>query len=297
MKKTMVAIAAAAVALTGCGYQSAESGEIGVVQNGAFFPGADKNLIDCIMPETTQNQLWDEVFWYPARQISWDATGETGSERPAYVVTSNAEAPAEIAVPVTITADLTRDCEEIKAFHQSQGTKYSAWMVEQDGKRVTSPGWVELLNYAIGQPTEVVLARTAQQYPWQQIWNDDKVRAEFTERLEKDLPTEIRKRTGGDYFTNIQVTVTKPKPVDEGLLTAIADEQKQITAANSAREAADAKVATAKSETVLAQEKAKQQAAEIQGYPTVEDYLKAKMIDKGLNPYQPQLVPMPASGN
>ena len=40
------------------------------------------------------------MYRYPARQISWDATGDPGSERGPYVVVSNAKAPADLNVPV-----------------------------------------------------------------------------------------------------------------------------------------------------------------------------------------------------
>ena len=289
--------AAGAVLLSSCGFQAAESGEIGVIQNGDFLPGADKELIGCLAPETTENRIFDSIYWYPARQISWDATGGEGAERAPYTVVSNAEAAAELDVPVVVTMDITQDCEELQQFHRSMGTKYSAWMVEEDGTRVTSPGWVSLLNYAVGQPTEVTLVRLAQKYPWQEIWNDDAIRVEFEQALARELPERIKQRAGGEFFTNIQVTVGKPDPVNDELKTAIAKEQQVLTEANAKREAAIADVEVAKEETKVAQERARQREAEIAGYPSVEDYLKAQMIEKGLNPYQPQLVPLPSSGS
>ena len=281
--KALVAVAAAAALLTGCGF---ESGEVGVVQNGSFFPGADKNLIGCIAPESTEQHMWDKVYWYPARQISWDASGGEGAERAPYKVVSNARSAAEVNVPVVVTADLTTDCEALQNFHREQGTKYTAWMVQGE-PRQTSDGWFSLLNYVIGQPTETTLTRIAQKYTWQEIWNDDAIRVEFEQALQEELPRAIKKRTGGDYFTNINVTVMKPDPVNPDLTKAIEAKQAALTEAESKRETANANVDTAKAETELAQEKAKQQAAEIEGYPSVEDYLRARLIEKGGNPYQP----------
>lgn len=296
-KLAIVATVAATTLLTGCGFQAAQSGEVGVIQNGSIFPGADKNLIGCIAPETTQNQLFDDVFWYPARQISWDATGGDGSERVPYVVVSNAQAPAELTVPVVVTMDLTSDCDALMEFHRSQGTKYSAWLTAED--RQTSEGWISLLNYAVGQPTEVTLVGMAQKYPWQEIWNDEAIRAEFQQTLQERLPAEIKRRTGGDYFTNIQVTVGKPDPVNDELKAAIAKEQTAVAEANAKREAADADLEVARSETKVAEQRALQRRAEIEGYPSVEDYLQAQLIEKGGNPYQPTVVGFPqmTSGN
>ncbi|GAA5159256.1 SPFH domain-containing protein [Ornithinimicrobium tianjinense] len=268
-------------------FQSAQSGEVGVVQNGYILIPTDPNLMGCIAPETTQNQFTNDVFWYPARQISWDATGGEGAERTPYVVVSNASAPAELTVPVVVTMDLTQDCDALMDFHRNMGTKYSAWM---DSERQPSDGWTSLLNYAVGQPTEVTLVRLAQKYPWQEIWNDETIRAEFEKTLAAELPKRIQDRTGGEYFTNIQVTVGKPDPVNDELKAAIAREQTAVAEANAKREAADADLAVAESETKVAKQRALQQQAEIEGYPSVEDYLRAQLIDQGGNPYQPTVV-------
>src|SRR5690606_1425917 len=144
-------------------------------------------------------------------------------------VVSNKEAPAELKVPVTVTFDLTTDCDRLMEFHREFGTKYQGWL-NDDG--TISDGWVNLLRYVIGQPLENTLVSIAQKYEWRQIWNDEAVRIEFQNALQDTLPKASKERTNGtEYFTNFRVTVMKPDPVDEGLKAAITREQQAVAEA------------------------------------------------------------------
>lgn len=264
----------------------------------------DPAIIECVQEETSEIYGSVDVFRYPARQISWDATGDTGAERDPYVVVSNARAPAELLVPVSVTFDLTTDCEKLKSFHREFGTKYQGWL-DDDG--LPSDGWKQLLNYVVGQPLEQTLIRLSQKYTWQQVWNDEAIRVEFQNALQQELPNASKTRTNGqDYFSNFQVTVLKPEPRDEGLKEAIIAEQKAIADArateakgvadaNAKKAAAEAETSAAQAQTELARQRALQQAAEISGYPSVDDYLRAKAIEAGQNPYQPTYV-VPQAG-
>jgi regulator of protease activity HflC (stomatin/prohibitin superfamily) len=283
--------------LPACSYANMGPGEQAVVQDDYVMIQTEKKLIACVKPEESLNVTTNNYFKYPARQISWDATGDQGSERGPYVVVSNAKAPADMNVPVVVTFDLTTDCEKLKKFHADFGTKYSGWI--NDGDK----GWVELLNYVVGQPLQDTLNAVAQKYTWQQIWNDESVRAEFREALAKNLPTASARRTDGvDFFTNFQVTVLKPTPVNPALKQTIEDQQANVQAAqaaeakgvadaNAARAKAEADKIAAEAQTALAQQRALQQQAEVAGYPNIDAYLKAKAIEAGQNPFQPTIVP------
>lgn len=300
MRIKSIAIATAAVAaLAGCDYQAAASGVQGVVQQGSFTGTADKTLIDCIKPAETKNELNNSVFWYPAHQISWSATSDPGSERGPYDVVSSAEAPADVLVPLTVTFDLTQDCNLLKQFHAKIGTKYNGW-VNEDGSE--SDGWKQLVNYVVGQPLQNTLNTVSQNYTWQQIWNDEKVRREFTEALDKDLPAASKARTEGvEYFTNFQISVYKPTPANSALKAAIelkqaniqaaqAEQAKGVAEAQAAQAKAEAQLSQAKAETATAQQEALRQEAEISGFGNVEEYNKWLAVTKGINPYQPTYV-------
>lgn len=306
MKNTIAALTfASTLFLPGCAYHAMSPGEQSVVQNGSFFPGADKSLIECIGPSTTKNETFNEVFKYPARQISLDATGGNDAQRGPYVVVSSAAAPAEMDVPVVVTFDLTRDCEKLKKFHAEFGTKYSGWL-NNDGSE--SQGWKDLVNYVVGQPLQDTLNGVAQNYTWQQIWNDEKARTEFRTALAKKLPEESKARTNGEeYFTNFQILVLKPTPVNPDLKAAIEAQQaaaqralatqaEAVGKANADKAKADAELETAKSQTLVAQQEAIQRQAEISGYGNIEAYLRALAIERGQNPYQPTYVVPQAGG-
>lgn len=298
MKKVMIA-ALVALSMSGCSYAAMGPGEQSVVQNGSMFPGADKNLIECIGPSNTRNETFNDVFKYPARQISLDATGGKDSQRGPYVVVSSAKAPAEMDVPVVVTFDLTRDCNKLMKFHSEFGTKYSGWL-NDDGSE--SQGWTDLVNYVVGQPLQDTLNGVAQNYTWQEIWNDEKARTEFRTALAQTLPKESQARTNGtDYFTNFQILVLKPTPVNPELKSAIEQQQAAvqraqaaqaagIAEANAAKAKADAEVEAAKAETKVAEQKALQQQAEINGYGSIDAYLRALAIQQHQNPYQPTYV-------
>ena len=287
-KRAIAALALATLPLAACSVQLGP-GEMGVIAEDYILIPAAPELLGCQQPETSEFYHSKRVYRYPARQISWDATGESGAEAPATVVVSSAEAPAELTVPVTVTFDLTTDCDALMEFHREFGVKYGGWL-NDDG--TVSEGWINLLRYVIGQPLENTLVSVAQKSPWRQIWNDEKVRVEFQNALRETLPKVSKERTNGkEYFTNFQVTVMKPDLVDQNLKASINAEQRAIADAARARSKAEEEIAVAKKETEVARERALQKAAEIAGYPSVDDYLKEKLIEKGGNPYQPVIVP------
>jgi hypothetical protein len=302
MKTKIVTIAAAAaISLSGCAYHAMGPAEQAVVQNGSMFPGADHNLTECIKPSETKNEAFNEVFKFPARQIAWNASNDPNAKpnRGPYVVVASAKAPAEMDVPVSVTFDLTQDCDKLKKFYSEFAAGYNGTL-NDDGSE--SDGWKALINHVIGQPLQDTLNGVAQKYPWQEIWNSEEVRTEFRTEIDKQLPLASKARTNGtEYFSNFQVTVLKPTPVNPDLKNAIEAQQaavqraqalqaQGVAEANADRAKADAEVAAAEAQTKLAQQKALQQQAEINGYGSIDAYLKALAVKQGLNPYQPTYV-------
>lgn len=300
-KKAIVPLAAVAV-LSGCAYHDMSPSEQAVVQNGSFFPGANHNLTECIPPAQTKNEAFNTVFKYPARQIAWNASNDPNVKpnRGPYVVVASAKGAAEMDVPVSVTFDLTQDCSKLQKFHAEFASGYAGWL-NDDGSE--SDGWKALVAHVIGQPLQDTLNGVAQNYTWQQIWNDEQVRAEFRQEIDKNLPTASKARTNGvEYFSNFQVTVLKPTPVNAGLKAAIEEQQRLVQVAqglqaqgvaqaNADKAKAEADVAAAEAQTRAATQKALAQQAEISGYGNVDEYLKQLAIKQGLNPFQPQIVP------
>lgn len=306
-KKVIIPTVAAAFMLTACQTVSVPAGQTGVLVDDYTMIKTDPVVFDCQKSETSEYYWNVRGFQYPSRQISWDATGQRNqagnlvAERDPYIVVSSSDAPAELRVPVVITFDLTSNCEDLKQFHRDFGTKY----LPNDEDEIIvdkNDGWVNLLNYVIGQPAETTLLSISQKYNWRQIWNDEKVRIEYQKALQDALPAVSKARTNGkEYFTNFQVTVVKPDPVEPDLKNAIVAEQAAIAEARAAqakgvadaearKAKADADVIAAVAETDVARQKALQQRAEIEGFPDVRAYLEYKAIEAGRNPFQPTYV-------
>ncbi len=299
----------AALSLSGCQGVAVPAGKTAILVDDYAMVPADPTVFDCQDPETTK-QYWNvKEFDYPTRQISYEASDDykdadqnglvdddSPAERRTFTVVSNAKSPAEMKVPVTVTFDLTEDCEKLKQFHRDFGSKYLP--NDQDKVDVDKTSqWVDLLNYVIGQPLEQTLIRISQKYEWRQIWNDEQVRGEYIAALQEALPKESAARTNNtDYFTNFRVTVGKPDPVDANLKAAITREQqakadaqatesKGVADANARKAQAEADVEAAKAETAVAQQEALTRAAAIAGYPDPETYLRAKAIEAGITPW------------
>lgn len=279
----------ATLTLTGCAV-SAQPGTEGVVVDDYAFIPTPPVIMGCIPESTQSTEVVNNVYFYPARDVTYDAKDEAGSERGPIVVVSHKDAATEMKVPVTVTMSLTTDCELLKEFHRRIGTKYSAWVSSANTglSSDTDQGWVNALNFVVGDPLQITLTRVAQRYSWRDIWNDESVRLEFEKKLNEELPPAIKQRTSDiEFFTNIRISVLRPEPLRENLKTTLADEQANIAKANAAKTAADSQVAQVRAETVVAEERAKQQRASISGYPNVDDYLRSLLIEKGGNPWQP----------
>ena len=273
MKKPLIIVAGlAAAGLTACSSVPAGQQAVEVDSWGSPTVG------NCVKEESQVGTFTVDLKRYPARAISWDANNDPGAERGPYLALSNPTAQAEMAIPVTITFDLTTDCEKLKQFHRDYGTKYQGWVDEQSG---TSDGWNQLINYTVSQPAEQAVINVTQKYPWQKVWNDEGVRGEYKESAA---------RTGGvEYFTNFQVTVGKPYPTNESLRQSAEQQQANAAAAEAERikltAQADAEKAAAESQRDAAiakkaaeEAQAQVRAAEIAGFGTgpgaVDAYLR-----------------------
>lgn len=286
MSKSKIAALALATGVSVAACTSVPAGEVAVMVDSVGAP----EITGCQGPETWKFTPFSDAFRYSSRQIQWDTTGGPNAQAQPTVVVSRADAPAELRVPFIVTMDMTTDCDKLKIFHRDFGMRYPK---DFNG----------LLRYVIGVPAEQTVITLAQKYPWRDIWNNEKVRAEFQEALRTGLPEASKARTNGqEYFTNFQVTVMKPDPVDPELKAAIskeqaavanarADQARGVAEAEAKKAAAEADVAAAKAQTIAAEEEAKRRAAEISGWPSAEDYLRNEAIKRGLNPYQPVIVP------
>ena len=284
MKFKPIVVAVAAIGLlAGC---SQVNPGIQAIEKDSF--GAP-DLGSCDVGPANPGTMTVDLVRFPARQIVWDATGDDGAESQPYAALSKPKsadlAPgqqpdenfstgqAEMGIPVTLTFDLTQNCDDLKEFYTKYATKDSGWL---DDEGNSTPGWIKLLNYTISQPAQQAIIRITQKYPWQKVWNDEKVRTEYQNALTADLQKEAATRTGGkEYFTNFLVTVGKPYPTDQALRDAVAAQQSSQAQANAtqtkATADANARKASAQADTDAANAEVAAKAAEANKQKAIMD--------------------------
>lgn len=285
MKKVLVSIlgVVALLGLTGCS-TSTQPDQVGLAYNdGPFSP---RTFDKCIPVSKREVQGPNDVaFVYPANQRTDDFTGGDGADRGPFPIVS--KDGVQMAFPGNLQFLLNTECDTLRAFHERIGNRYEAYF---DGNE--SKGWSKkVLPLYIEQPLQSALSAAASRHNWRDLYNDPAVRVEVQNAVEESLPTFVNDQTEGteEFFKNFVLTLQVPQPPDE-LKAAITQEQTAVAQANSAKAQATAQVQQAIAETQVAEQRAKQKAAEIAGFPNIEAYLRFLLIEKGGNPFQPTVI-------
>lgn len=288
MKLKIVGMLAAVVVLaSACATASTGPDLKALHYSGGAFSA--KKFQGCLDPSSRSGyDPGDKYVAFPTRQISYDATGGSGSEAKSFTVVSKDN--AELTVPATVTFSLDVDCDVLRKFYETIGARYNAGFDPNGSSGDPPQGWIDLLNYVIGKPLDTTLDRVAQNYDWRAVWNDPKVKAAFEQEVNTNIEQLVNRQAGGDFFQGFTVLILKPDPVDPGLKQAIADEQNAVAEANAAKAKAQADEVTAKAQEKLAEAQAKTQQAEIKGYGGINSFLKHECIAAGCNPYQPVII-------
>lgn len=265
---------------TACGYSKTAPDQIGLHYDGGPFAGVGfKSIVE---PATKK---WfgpgDKIYFYPAGQRTYDATGGKGAERES--ISSVSKDSVEMSTKISVTFQLKTDKDSIRAFHEKVGIKYKAYM---DGDN-TSKGWRNLLDFYIGQSIETTLDREIANYNWRDLYNKPQIRVALQDAINKDLPSLVQQKIQGDYFTDFSAQVQKPDVTNNSLKQSIADSQNNVAQAQAQQAQAQAQLATARAQLALQQVNAQKQRALIAGFGGIEGYLKWYCIDHGCNPYQP----------
>ncbi len=288
-KLKSIALALVGVAtLTACGYNVPS--DMVAVHEGAG-PFEAKKIKGCKDPA-------DRGFWTndkyvllpgPSNQRVWDMTGQDGSD--AKPVESSSKDSVVMQVPISVRFNLKGDCETLTKFYTNHVRRSG---VEFKDNGDYNDKWPALLRSIVGDPVDQTLDRIVKDYNWRDLTYDPNLRAEIERKVDEQLSKEgtslLTQAANGSYFTGISVIVGSPKPANDDLKNAVAAEQTKVAEARSAEAQAKADEQKAKAQVAVAQAEAAKKAAEIAGYPSVEEYNKAKAIEKGLNPYQPTYI-------
>lgn len=197
MKKYIAAGAIALMGLTGCTVTNPNPDENGILYDKG--PIRDTEFNSCVAPgEKKFSSLMDEKFTYPAGQRYFVFTNaESGRDRPAY------DAPTKDAVTVGVEGqmrfELTSDCELLKQFHEKIGLRNKG-----------DDGWNTILRTYLDQPLNRAITEVTQEREWQDLYANPKAKAEWEQAVLKKLDAYISQAAGGDYFTNIALTLQKP---------------------------------------------------------------------------------------
>ena len=281
--------------LSSCATASAPADLMGVHYAGGAMSA--KKFIDCLEPSNRSGfDPGDGYYFYPTRQISYEASQEKNSERGRFTVVSDDN--AELYVPIRVTMQLDTKCETLRKFHEEIGARYNAYIEDWNDSSDYPQGWIDLLNDVVGKPLDATVDRVAQKYEWREVWNNEEVRVEMEDEIEKSIEGMVNAQSGGDFFTDFTVLVNKPDPVNPALKDAIANEQTKV-ADGQAREAeAKADKAVAEAQEAVKRAEAANKRAEIEGYrldgmtnkEALEAYLESLRIAAGLNSEQPTYI-------
>lgn len=232
--------------------------------------------------------MGEKYYFYPTRQISFDASNDSGAEEGPIQVVSKDRATMDY--PVSVVLQLNTVCKALQQFHQAWGLKYHAYWDNGQSSDENPGGWVRLLKFLVGKPLKAALTRIALQYKWQSMRDDPKVKAAIDKEINDTISALVNRQAQGDYFSHYEALTQSPVPDDPALLKAIANQQAGVAEAKAEKAKAQAGIATAKAEKLQAEAKAKAQEAEINGYGGIEGFLKYQLIQQGGNPYQPTYI-------
>lgn len=203
MKKYIAAGAIALMGLTGCTVTNPNPDENGVLYDKG--PIRDTEFATCVAPgEKKFSSMMDQGFTYPAGQRHFVFAGETpdGVDRKRY------DAPTKDAVTVGVEGqmrfELTGDCEVLRQFHEKIGLRNQG-----------DDGWNRVLETYLNQPLNRAITETTQGKEWKDLYADPAAKAEWEREVMDKLDTYITQAAGGEYFTNISLTLQKPILPDE----------------------------------------------------------------------------------
>lgn len=221
MKRIVLMVAALALLATGCGIESSEVNEIGLVYSGGVVE--DKEFEKILEPGSTSNPvgLGSTVYKYPIDQRTWIS----GQDAPVVTVVVGGQ---EFKVPYEMYFTLNQSPKVLREFHESLGVKTEAW---------TAQGWTDMLEQYFGRQLDRAMDTVAQGFDDpKSFYLSDATRLEFQQQVPRKFREQLEQVIGGNYFCgpehsgpddncgNPTITIGKPIPVSDKFRGAIAGE-------------------------------------------------------------------------
>jgi len=294
-----------ALTLTACGGVNLSSTQTALHFGGGAIEAQE--FKDCVKPSSRDNFAPGDTFYtYQTDLRSFDATGAEGDESaPIEVLSKEKEV---VRVPLTVSFNLKTDCKTLLDFHNTIGAKNwheGKGAYNEDGK--PGEGWRKFLNHIYVTPLNNTLDSLAEKVSYNDLIGNEEVRRSLETAIQKNLPAEIAKRTGGKQFLeNFQIQVLKPTLANQAILDAIAgqnaaieqgkaaeakakaDGAAAVASAEAARLAAAKQAEAANATVAIRKAEAAQRQAEIAGFGSANEYNKNQCIKTpGCQPYVP----------
>lgn len=196
--KALAAMAAGVIVLSGCAVTHPNPDENAVLYDKG--PIRDTEFKTCVNPgERKFSSLMDQGYTYPNGQRHFVFEGDKGEG----VDRKRFDAPTEDAVTVGIEGQmrfqLTNDCELLRQFHERIGLRHQG-----------DDGWKQVLNIYLAQPLNRAITESTQEMEWAELYSNPGAKSRWEKSVMDKLETYIEQTAGGDYFTNISLTLQKP---------------------------------------------------------------------------------------
>lgn len=243
---------------------------------------------ECVAPGTKQISN-DSYYPYPTtqRENVWDSDNyEQGSYSADHPDMQIIDRDGNIAyVKMKVSFYLNTECDVLREFHDKIGRTRRAYF-NADGSY--EDGWIWAMDNYISSAVIDKTKAAAVPYTVEEMWLKPDVRDAMSAAIQPVLQEAVDAGMEGDaqFYKDFTVRVYGISPDSD--FTALYKERKAAQVkADTAEANKQAQIAEAQAKAAVAQEEAKVKAAEIAGYPSVEAYLRALAIEKGMNPFQP----------
>lgn len=226
-RATVVALAAIATVLaSGCGIESTEQNEVGLIYGGGIVEEKEyKGVLDAGSTNSVVG-FGDAVYRYRTDQRSWVGRTADGSDRDEIEFVS--KDGVRMRAPFEVYFSVNQEPEIIQAFHENIGIKTSAW---------TPDGWTEMLRTYFDPPLERAIDSAGLGHEWRPLREDEEVRSQFAADAARRFKRNLDEIVGGNYFCGpdyqqpgdecgeVQFTLGQPSPVEGNIVRAIESEQ------------------------------------------------------------------------
>lgn len=243
MKRFTWLLLGSALILSGCGVDSTETNEIGLVYEGGVVQ--DKTYRGILQPGSTADSvgLGSSVYRYRTDQRTYIACIEVCDTDPVEIVTRDG---VRMLVYYQLYFKLNLEEATLRAFHENLGVKTEAW---------TEEGWEQLLFEYFEPQIARAMEDAALTRDWRALRSDEAVRTAFRHETVANLKRNVFEVIGRDYFCGpayngpgtecgeFTFTIGTPVPVNEAIVQAVEAEQTAVaeTVAQEQRNARTAK--------------------------------------------------------